>query len=74
MSRISVNVPDSVLGEEKAKEIASLRAKNKRLETKVKTLEAKLASGKHIVEQCKELRSLVADKMNLYEDWELDDW
>jgi hypothetical protein len=71
MSKITVDVPDNVLGEEKAKEIKSLRSKVKRLENENKKLKSNLAEKEELVAGAMSLKRAAMDAFQLYEG---DDW
>ena len=68
MSRITVDVPDNVLGQEKAKELQALRGKVTRLERKVKGLEQEVARRQRAYEAARNLREFVKDNFDLYDD------
>lgn len=59
MSKITVEVPDSVLDKEKQKELKSLRGQVKRLQDKVAKLEYELRQAQYVVEQAQNLKMLV---------------
>jgi predicted RNase H-like nuclease (RuvC/YqgF family) len=71
MARLSVDVPDSVLGEEKAKELKSLKTKVVRLETKTRDLERQLKERDRERIAYNNLRSFLQDNFDLYPpEWE----
>lgn len=69
MARLSVDVPDSILGVEKAKELASARKKIVKLEGKIRELEATASEAKRAVEAFTTLRMFLAEQFDLYEEY-----
>lgn len=72
MARINVDIPDSILGEEKAKELAQARKRIRTLEERVAKLEQTHQQAKEAVTSYRALRSVVAETLDLYEDYPWD--
>ena len=71
MARLSVDVPDSILAEEKAKELQTARRRIKTLERQVADLRKTHEEAKTAIKSYRNFRSIVADSLDLFEDY---DW
>ena len=69
MAKLTVDIPDSVLGDEKAKELAAARKRIKALERKVAELQQTHERATAAIKEYREFRALVADSLGLFEDY-----
>jgi uncharacterized coiled-coil protein SlyX len=69
MSRLTVEIPDKVIEEEKLKELKALRSKVKRQDIVIKDLRKRLAEGQDAIDKANNLRTLVRDNYGFYDEW-----